>query len=540
MIAVPKENMSLPKRRPLAVTIVTLACCLLLLAASYKRGIERGLSTAIEYGPFSFQIQLACAITDSVYRFNLGYACATQVYKKLVEIQTGGDDSENAIPRLHNGALINRSIAEASNLGPLTPGTFDTGQLMTPYYNDLGMVDFIRLGFWLFGPTIESLYKLFFALLAVSTLAFVLAFSGNVPVSLAAIAITFSFFAEINSNLFSPLMPAVYSIRYPSVLAVIPALHLALLVAWGGRPTFAAVIFSAIQVAILLFAMTIRFAAIWGFVTILAVAAVMGLCAVVTEKRQAADWPRAVTAGGKKALCWPVILLVTVAILHGVFMRNMLHPVYDTDEALAGHVTWHSWFQNYAWFDPEAMKLSGLSGAAAQGDDISWQAARLYAERTHLVKDPASLYATLTKFGTRIVLHDKLMRRVFLGYVMQHPLRALEVYLFAKPADLVQKFWAARAAFPRWVVLAGFGLTALVSACLFILPWNIAEGASVMLIVVGMGLVSALPMIAGAPDLVYLGDMLIVWPTAFYLGVPMGMALLIARVSPSLITAANA
>jgi hypothetical protein len=104
----------------------------------------------------------------------------------------------------------------------------------------------------------------------------------------------------------------------------------------------------------------------------------------------------------------------------------------------------------------------------------------------------------------------------------------------------VQKFWAARAAFPRWVVLAGFGLTALVSACLFILPWNIAEGASVMLIVVGMGLVSALPMIAGAPDLVYLGDMLIVWPTAFYLGVPMGMALLIARVSPSLITAANA
>jgi hypothetical protein len=48
-----------------------------------------------------------------------------------------------------------------------------------------------------------------------------------------------------------------------------------------------------------------------------------------------------------------------------------------------------------------------------------------------------------------------------------------------------------------------------------------------------LGLVSALPMIAGAPALFYFGDMLIVWPTAFYLGVPMGMALLIARIHPS-------
>src|SRR5262249_5428195 len=273
---------------------------------------------------------------------------------------------------------------------------------------------------------------------------------------------------------------------YPSVLAVIPTLHLSLLVAWDRRPRFAAVTFSAIQVAILLFAMTIRFVAIWGFVTILAVATVMGLRAVVTEKRPAADWPRALAAGAKKALCWPVILLVAGAILHGIFMRNTLHPVYDSDESLAGHLTWHSWFLSYAVFDPEAMKLSGLSGAAAQGDDISWQAARLYAERTHLIKDPTSLHATLTKFGTRIVLHDKLMRRVFLGYLMQHPLRALKVYLFDKPPDLVRKFWTARAVFPRWVVLAGLGLTALVAICLFILPWNIAEGASVMLILVGM------------------------------------------------------
>jgi hypothetical protein len=93
--------MTFSNRGRLLITLVTIVCCALLLGDTYDRGLRRGMATAIEWGPFSFQISLACAITDSVYRFNLGYACAAPVYAKLIEIQMAGDSSDAPTQRIY-------------------------------------------------------------------------------------------------------------------------------------------------------------------------------------------------------------------------------------------------------------------------------------------------------------------------------------------------------------------------------------------------------------------------------------------------------
>jgi hypothetical protein len=219
-------------------------------------------------------------------------------------------------------------------------------------------------------------------------------------------------------------------------------------------------------------------------------------------------------------------------------MRSILHPIYDSDEVLAQHMTWHSFFQNYAAFDPAALALSGLQGEDARRDPISWQAARQYAYRTRLVKNYESLNASLTHFGLRLALHDNLMRRVYLGYITQHPTRALRVYLLQKPPDVAKRYWSEKsAAFPFWVSLVNYGLCATFGLSLIFLPWSVTQARSLVMVVVRMGIVSTLPHIAGAPDLVNLNDMCIVWPAAFYLGLPLVLALLIAwkRASPPLI-----
>ncbi len=527
----------IPRYR-LLLTLATILCCAFLLRATYDRGLERGLGTAIEWGPFSFQISLACAITDSVYRFNLGYVCAAPVYKKLVAVQMAGDETEKVIPRLRDGAIINRSIKEASELGPLQHGALDTGELMTPYYNDLGMIDFIKSAFRLYGPAIESLYKLFFTFLAVSVLAFILAFPGNLLASATIIAVTYGFFAEINSAMFNEYMPSVYAMRYPSVLVIIPALHLTLLLAWKKPLTAVNLLLAVPQVLLMVLAIKIRFSAVWGLVSVLAVVGYQCLVPLIAELRSTRkDWRIAVVDAIARAMRWPAILCVGAVALHGAYMRTAIHPIYDSDEVLAEHMTWHSFFQNYAAFDPNAMALSGLTGAAARGDDISWMAARLYAQRVRLTNDYKALNASITHFGLRVALHDKLMRRVFFGYIAQHPIRAFRIYALQKPLDVVKRYWSATsAAIPVWTTLTGYGLSAAFAVCLLFLPWSVAQARALVFTLAAIGFISALPHIAGAPSIVYFNDLCIVWPAVAYLCLPLFLVQLIAWNRPGMLT----
>jgi hypothetical protein len=523
-------------RGRLLLTLAAVACCAFLLRATYNRGLERGMDAALEWGTVGIHLAMACAITDTVYKFNLGYVCDSRVYDALVKEHTGGDQTEAVLPRLRDRAAINQGIKRAVDLGTLAPGTVDTGGLMTLYYHDLGLVDYIKVAFRFLGYKIEALYLLFFVLLTVSFLAFILAFHRNLLALAAAVGVAFGFFAEINSEIFTPLMPTVYGSRYPSVLAILPTLHIGLLIASRKKLTWSGVVLALPQVLLLIFAIKMRASAQWGLLAIFAVAALQCALALAAYLRIQDDRLRpqekrtlAVTRAARTLLHWPLVLTVGLVLLNAAYTRSVLHPIYETDEVLPAHLFWHTLFINYAGYDFQALTLAGPDGPQTVGDEIGWRAAWVVAQRTHLAARPESLHATITHYGLRMALHDKLMRRAYLGYIGQHPLRALNVYLFVKPNHILRAYQnAATSAFPARLNWIGYGLCAAFAICLLLLPWPLADAKSLLIVLAAMAVMVGLPQWAGAPDLIYLADMLIVWPLAIYIGIPLLLALAIA------------
>jgi hypothetical protein len=503
----------------------TLFLCGLLLGATYDRGLARGMDHAIEWGPNSAQLAIAVAISDVVYHLNLGYVAHNAVAQKLYKVIEQSDPLDaSMIPRLHDARVINDALKQASQLGPLEPGSFDNNTLVSMYYNDLGFVDYIELAFSIFGLKIQSLYSLFFLLLGISVAAFVCAFPKNVLAAGIIVAICFGFLAEINSTIFIDFMPSVYGLRYPSVLAIVPALHLGLLLAWRQRLSPVAVLLATAQVLILILAIKLRGSAGWALIFLLAVAAVQFVVALITNWRRGEDRRIVVIDAIGSACRWPLLLTLGLVLLHGAYLRQSLHPVYDTDDVIARHGLWHTLYINLAGFDRGALQLSGHS--TRSGDDVGYSASILYAKSHHLFVDPLHFGSPLTGTTIRQQFHDNLMRRVFLGYAIENPSRVLDVFLIEKPEILVRQFFAmAPIAFPSWTRLAGCGLVLAFSTALMLLPWRAPQAGSLLWFLPLLVTCIGVPNIIGGPDLMYMGDIYIVWPIAGYVGLPVAAAL---------------
>jgi hypothetical protein len=241
----------------------------------------------------------------------------------------------------------------------------------------------------------------------------------------------------------------------------------------------------------------------------------------------------ALLVGAKEFVRWPVVLIISLLFLHSFYMGAVLHPVYETDEALPKHLFWHTLLANYGGYDSHALDALGLQGPPADGDAIGWNTARIYALKSRLASSPDALNATLTKYALRIVFHDKLMRRLYLGYVVRHPLRVLNVYLIAKPRDILQAYaTGAATAFQPGLIAMGYALCAGFILLLILLPWTVAQAWSMLLVLGTMAATIAIPQVAGAPNpLLYLADMFIVWPIAMFMGVPLLIAIAVRRLS---------
>ena len=533
--------MSIFGNRSFLITLVTLVCCAALLGIAYVRGLQRGMEAVIEWGPDYAQNAIAIAISDLVYNFNLGYVAAGQVTAKLWNTIEGGatPGDLNILPRLHDADLINRAIKEASELGTITPGYVDQGGLISMYFQDLGYVDFIKLAFRLFGMQIQSLYLLFFVLFGLSVGLFIITFKGNLLASVTIVAITFTFLAEINSTIFDENMPTVYGLRYPGTLAIVPTVHLMLLIVWRLPPSFWNVVLTIPQAALLVFAIKLRSPAQWGMIAIAAIVGISFLAALWKGFRLRQGWELATAKALPTLVRWPLILMVALMIAHSVYMRAAVHPVYDSDDTLTSHNFWDTLFMDYAAFDEDARALSDYQ----VGQEIGYNAGRIYAKQQHLVSDPAHLGSALTGTTLRIGFNDQLMRRIFLRYFSQHPLRVLRGYLIENPIRTTRIFLGATlgiggipsglccaipSAFPSWVWVGGLAICFGFAAALTFLPWDRAKAAHLFYALAVIGVASALPLIMITPNpIIYLADVLIVWPAALYVTVPLLIGLIV-------------
>ncbi len=216
----------------------------------------------------------------------------------------------------------------------------------------------------------------------------------------AIVAVTFGFYAEMNSSIFMLEMPTVYGFRYPAVLAIVPTLHLSLLLIWQQRLTLGHLLLAVPQVMVLILAIKMRASAQWSLIVVLAIIACQLSANLVAQWKAQPVRRLAILDAAWTALRWPGVLLIGLVLLHGAYMRAILHPVYETDDVLTSHPFWHVIFINAAAFDPDVLELAATVGPISGGDELGFNMAKIWAKRNHLFENPVSYTSPLT--GTTI------------------------------------------------------------------------------------------------------------------------------------------
>jgi hypothetical protein len=153
---------------------------------------------------------------------------------------------------------------------------------------ELGLVDYYKLSFRLFGFRIESAFYLYFMLLAFSAAAFILTYWR----SPAALAIPILFLSAgifvIGSEAFDTTnLRTVANPRFLSTLGLIPGFHILLLMLSGRRAGLLQILLACAQATIFEFALSIRASLLWFAFLVAAIAFLQ--VAVALARRYAPD-----------------------------------------------------------------------------------------------------------------------------------------------------------------------------------------------------------------------------------------------------------
>jgi hypothetical protein len=414
----------------------------MIIAVTFWQGVRRGMDHAIAVGPESDQTAISIALSETVYGLDLGYVGHAAVLNALRSAWNRGVSSPDDATILKNSndrTVLNEAIAAASALPPIQTGYFSDRSLISGVYDDLGYVDFIKAAFAVFGRNVEALYRLYFAILALSAFCLLVSFRDRLMPQVVLLLTLFGVFIELHTNLFHHQMPSFTGLRHSSTLAILPAWHLAFTLIYHRRLTVPNVVAALVQLLVLVMAIRIRGAAAWVPLFLVALGAVLGWWH--------ARGPRlAAIAGGIGR--WPVVLMVGVIGLQALQFRMALHPIYFTDDVIPHHGLWHSAYLGLAG-DPAILPpyVQDFIAKGGYGDAIGAAGAMEFVERSRFIKVqnwdlselPPSYLSPWTgtvKFG----LHDKIMRRAFFEAVLNHPGRTVWLFLVGKPVKLAWIF----------------------------------------------------------------------------------------------------
>jgi hypothetical protein len=510
---------------------MTAALAALIIWATFTVGVRQGMDHAVAFGPDSEQNGMAIALSQMAHGLE-GYVTYYNVLEAVTKTMNRGAESGNdpkILPNLSNGELINEALAAAMAVPP-PPEAFvvDSG-LRTMVYDDIGIVDYDRIAFSIFGVKVEALYYLFFAILILSTIAFLIQFWASPVAQVVLLLNLMAFLLELHAGIFGKDMPSFWGMRHGSTLAILPAWHFALLIVRRSRMTIVGLLLAMVQVAILILAIRMRGSAAWTVVFLAALAVGLGL--YVFRRRPVQE--RSFRGFAREITAWP--LLVVLAALFGNSLYNdaKLHPAYFTDDIMPYHGLWHSAFLGLRT-SPDFWPYVGASAEQMEdgtlfSDRKAYDAALAYVRKIHFLRSEAD-YVSPWTHTYKMRLHDRIMRRIFFDVVAAHPLTAAGLYLYWKPMHVVVA--AARLA---WRMPGEAWLAALAAAALLAVAFaaacetTAADLANTVLLGVAVAAFATLPNLWAYVAHHTMADFLLSFFTLFSLAAWAGIAAVLLR-----------
>jgi hypothetical protein len=334
---------------------------------------------------------------------------------------------------VNDGARMDRLMQEASRVAidSNLPPVILQG-------NELGLVDYMYYAFELYGINTNALVLFYFTLLFISVVLFFVTFRVS-PFCLLLLMLYLAahYFAMDYAQ--TRVLGVIHNSRFLPVLALLPALHLLLLVATRVRPTPAVVAIAAVQTFILMFMVFCRTQTYWEIFAIVLAAAVTALRPIRQALFHPSRWPAATGDTARKA--WPAVLAVSgvIALLgYSQFAPN--ESLYAKESK--SHIFWHDLFVSTVSADPKLLSIYGY-GYSTYTDDMATVAAihdlRGRNDGASPVAEEVNGVLGIDMFKSNGA-YDQEMRRVYLRVVREHPWLVLRSFLFGKPLDQLAYF----------------------------------------------------------------------------------------------------
>jgi hypothetical protein len=332
-------------------------------------------------------------------------------------------DMQRASAEQKDGAFLDRVIAEA-----LTVPVDREAPPVLIRGNDLGWVDYVYFSFMLFGPHVSSLFYFYYLLLGLSTAIFLAVFWRS-PVSLYVLSmylvghyLLLGYIKDLGEH----YIVSVTNSRFYSAAAVLPALHILLVILRREAPTTRNVAACILQVSLLMFYVFCRLEAIW----LPAMLVGTGVSEILF------NWVRHSTAGFHRnrstfrAASWATALVIAGSICLGGYMRYAPSPSYRSETRM--HVIWHALYISLvsvlAERHPE-IRGQYLYGNPPGSDHVAYDAvtAKLRA------RDDSSSPIAFRVNGTIYIdpmrdmgVYDLMVRTLYFEFIRQHPFLFVE------------------------------------------------------------------------------------------------------------------
>lgn len=410
---------------------------------------------------------MAAAITEEVYAIRKGYVAHATVLNVLRRngLTENAEELSNTMPpypgNLRNPELLDAAIQKSLALGRLNSDIrFGNRTAIPAPMDDLGMADYFRWAFRLFGYRIASFYHLYFVLYGLSVAFFLLAyFRHPLPLGLlAAVSVTqalaFAFVANDHIPGFAARfgygydspeqqMATVHCSRFLSVLGIIPMLHLILALhptaGLKRRALLSRVVPSALaQACLLAFVMSLRCSGSWQL-TFLAATAAGLLLLTLRERWRPGPGTATADASGPLALArrfWPAIIAAALLLLAQAYRSAHTNPFYRVaDEVMPGHNVWHNLYIGLS-YHPDYTRVFSPAFCKAEADDKAVIAASDYIVR-HYKLNPNKYMLSPYAGHYRERTHERILKYAYKEFFAQRPFYVVTSLLWHKPVFLL-------------------------------------------------------------------------------------------------------
>jgi hypothetical protein len=496
-------------------SVAMLILAAILFGLSYAYGISVGMDRILDGALDSRAQQIASAISDVGYGLDLHYALDKRI---LAALTKGGmsDVPANFEPLgltypnyLFDTERWNSLLDKAAHLPDIsttTPRVSD-GTLGFIFVEDLGMVDFYKISFDLFGYDIRGFFKTYFLLVGASLVLLFVTFWSRSGLLLAANLLLFGLFVSI-CDLGGMRAPSYFASvangRFFGTLALFPLFHLLILTFAPPHATLRTVVPAILQAFLLALVISMRSSATWGVLGLVASVAVVALWKIKLywSKRPIGFLFRQIVA-------WPVAVILVGFVASNIYETTRTNPGYFAlSETLPGHYLWHSMAYGLGWFPDIDNQIPGLAGV--RGDGLPTYLADSYLKSSiGFVPPSLSAYFASNLFPElgKPRIYERVVRSAYIDFVKRHKLQMLYFTFVTKPwmtLELLANKAIHVVSHSTQFLAGGLLIMLIVPLFLRLTLFDKRDYLFGTMVLTWMGLASCLPSLVAYPA--YLGD----------------------------------